>query len=129
MLRCAPRPARAALSSFSKRFQSAKAAQAGWQQMVKESSSSIKFTASVQATSRMEETVETVEINIEVETAQRAPPSAATDSSDWQAMLQAANKIDAGVKDEAKVTVKVSAHLYQRSHESTAHPRLFCFRA
>jgi len=93
--------------------------------MVKESSSSIKFTASVQATSRMEETVETVEINIEVETAQRAPPSAATDSSDWQAMLQAANKIDAGVKDEAKVTVKVSACICTSVHTRALRTRDF----
>jgi len=117
MLRSAP--ARAALSSFSKRFQSAKAAQARWQQMVKESSSSIKFTASVQATSRMEETAE----NTTVAPAARAPPSAETDSSDWQAMLQAANKIDAGVKDEAKVTVKVSASICASVHTRALRTR------
>jgi len=111
MLRATPaRAAAAAAAAAARRFQSAHAAQAGWQQMVKQAQEqSIKGTASVVATSRA---VAAAERKPEAEADEGIARStcAATSASAWQQMVYMANKVgsdaDATI-DQAKVTMKV----------------------
>lgn len=110
MLRATPaRAAAAAVVAAARRFQSAHAAQAGWQQMVKQAQEqSIKGTASVVATSRV---VEAADRKPEAEAVEEIARSkcAATSASAWQQMVYMANKVepDAVTVDQAKITMKV----------------------
>ena len=103
---------RIALTGIAKRFQSAEAAQNGWQQMVKEAQEQlIKGTASVTATSRPATSDDDMKQTVEDSVHVRKPGCAATSAREWQQMVQMANKVDAERPDNAKVTVKVRMQL------------------
>lgn len=104
-------PVRSIVANVARRFQSAHAAQAGWQQMVKQAQEqSIKGTASVVATSR---SVGAADVQPKAEPAREAKPKcAASSASAWQQMVEMANKlgsVDEARVDHPKVTMKVMA--------------------
>jgi hypothetical protein len=104
-------PVRSIVANVARRFQSAHAAQAGWQQMVKQAQEqSIKGTASVVATSR---SVGAADVQPKAEPAGEAKPKCAVSSaSAWQQMVEMANKlgsVDEARVDHPKVTMKVMA--------------------
>ena len=105
--------ARTALSSFARRFQSAQAAQSGWERKISEAQGQLfRGTATVRAESRQlvdEGARSEVTTVAAFNAAARSPQSATTAATAWQEMVHAANQVDTTVSDQPKVTVKVRA--------------------
>ena len=106
--------ARTALSSFARRFQSAQAAQSGWERKISEAQGQLfRGTATVRAESRQlvdEGARSEVTTAAAFNAAARSPQSATTAATAWQEMVHAANQVErTTVSDQPKVTVKVRA--------------------
>lgn len=106
--------ARTALSSFARRFQSAQAAQSGWERKISEAQGQLfRGTATVRAESRQlvdEGAPSEVTTVAAFNAAARSPQSATTAATAWQEMVHAANQVErTTVSDQPKVTVKVRA--------------------
>ena len=106
--------ARTALSSFARRFQSAQAAQSGWERKISEAQGQLfRGTATVRAESRQlvdEGARSEVTTVAAFNAAARSPQSATTAATAWQEMVHAANQVErTTVSEQPKVTVKVRA--------------------
>ena len=104
--------ARTALSSFARRFQSAQAAQSGWERKISEAQGQLfRGTATVRAESRKlvdEGARSEVTTVAAFNAAARSPQSATTAATAWQEMVHAANLVErTTVSEQPKVTVKV----------------------
>ena len=106
--------ARTALISVARRFQSAQAAQSGWERKISEAQGQLfRGTATVRAESRQlddEGARSEVTTVAAFDAAARSPQSATNAAMEWQEMVKAANQVEhTTVSDQPKVTVKVRA--------------------
>lgn len=114
--------ARTALISVARRFQSAHAAQSGWERKISEAQGQLfRGTATVRAESRqlVDEGAPSEATTVAAfDAAARSPQSATNAATLWQEMVHAANQVErTTVSDLPKVTVKVRA----KSRRTTPH--------